>query len=76
MKNLFNGDYSKVIDVLAASLIFESESGLLKAVEKLKGKSYVVHLCDRWNKNRYDGYRDYVIYKAIEWRYYGVAILP
>lgn len=61
-KNSFNGDYSRVIDVLAASLIFKGESELLNAVEKLKAKSYVVHMYDRWNQNRDDGYRDYVIY--------------
>ena len=62
VKNSFGGDYSRVIDVLAASLIFKSESELLGAVEKLKGKSYVVHLYDRWNKLRDDGYRDYITY--------------
>ena len=62
VKNSFDGDYSKVIDVLAATLIFKSESELLNAVEKLKEKNYVVHLYDRWNKIRDDGYRDYIIY--------------
>lgn len=31
-KNQFDGDYSRVIDVLAGTLIFESEAEILNAV--------------------------------------------
>ena len=37
-KNQFDGDYSRVIDVLAGTLIFESESEILNAVKRLKAK--------------------------------------
>ncbi len=46
-KNQFDGDFSRVIDVLAGTLIFESESEILNAVEKLKARDDVVWIGDR-----------------------------
>ncbi|MBQ6001646.1 MAG: hypothetical protein IJL18_02195 [Synergistaceae bacterium] len=60
-KNQFDGDYSLVIDVLAGTLIFESEAEILNAVEKLKARDDVVWIGDRWNKPMDGGYRDFSI---------------
>lgn len=58
---LFNGDYSKVLDVLAACLIFNSEEEIYNTVEKLKAKNYFVNFYDRWKGQSYpDNYRDYL----------------
>ncbi len=56
----YHNDYSKVLDVLAASLIFNSEEEIYRAVDKLKAKSNFVYFYDRWREHRYaNGYRDY-----------------
>ena len=60
-KNQLDGDYSRVIDVLAGTLIFESEAEILNAVEKLKARDDVVWIGDRWNKPMDGGYRDFSI---------------
>ena len=39
----YHNDYSKVLDILAASLIFDSEEELYGAVDKLKAKSNFVY---------------------------------
>ena len=59
--NQFDGDFSRVIDVLAATLIFDSEAEILNAVEKLKLRDDVVWIGDRWNKPMDGGYRDFSI---------------
>ena len=54
------GDYSKIFDVLAANLIFDSEEEIYRAVGKLKAKSNFVYFYDRWREHQYaNGYRDY-----------------
>ena len=58
---LFNGDYSQIIDVLAASMIFNSEEEIYNAVEKLKAKNYFVNFNDHWREHPYpSGFRDYM----------------
>ena len=42
-----NGDYSKILDILAASMIFNSEEEIYNAVEKLKSETCFVNFCDR-----------------------------
>ena len=60
-KELYNGDYSKIIDVLAATLIFNSEEEIYNAVKKLKAKNNFVNFVDHWRENPYpSGYRDYM----------------
>ncbi len=57
---IFDGDYSKIFDVLAASLIFDSEEEIYGAVDRLKAKSNFVYFYDRWREHQYaNGYRDY-----------------
>jgi hypothetical protein len=54
-----NGDYSRITDILAGSLIFDNETTLKKAFDKLKNDRRVISIKDRWNKPTEDGYRDY-----------------
>ena len=44
-RNQFDGDFSRVIDVLAGTLIFETEEEILNAAKKLKSRDYVVWNC-------------------------------
>lgn len=55
-------DYSKVEDVLAASLIFDNERELLDAVEKIKLKDVVKKVRNRWDFPNAGGYRDYLFH--------------
>ena len=61
---LFNGDYSKILDVLAASLIFNSEEEIYNAVEKLKSETCFVSFYDSWNGQPSfpDAHHDYLTY--------------
>ena len=53
-----NGDYNKITDMWAASLIFPNEDKLLNAFEKIKNRDDVVKIRDRWNNPLPQGYRD------------------
>jgi hypothetical protein len=57
----YNGDYSRVVDVLGGSLIFETEEDLLRAVESLRDDNRIVRIKDRWSKPTPEGYRDYLL---------------
>ena len=53
-----NGDYNKITDMWAASLVFPNEQELLTAFEKIKKRDDVVKIRDRWNNPLPQGYRD------------------
>ena len=53
-----NGDYNKITDMWAASLVFPNEEELLTAFEKIKNRDDVVKIRDRWNNPLPQGYRD------------------
>ena len=57
----YDGDYSRVVDVLAASLVFDTEEDLLRAAEFLREDNRVVRIKDRWASPGADGYRDYML---------------
>ena len=57
-ENDYGGDFSKVVDVWAGSLIFKSEDEILNALEKLKDRADVVRIKDRWSNPDDSGYRD------------------
>lgn len=58
--NVYSGDISMICDVLAASLIFNSEQEVYAAVEKLKLKDAFVSFYDRWHVHiQESGYRDF-----------------
>ncbi len=54
----YNGDYSYVTDIWAASLIFPNEEELLAAFEKIKKRDEVIWINDRWKNPLPQGYRD------------------
>ena len=56
--NDYCGDYSRVIDVNAASLIFEDEKELSEAHEFFSNEKNVVRIKDRWNTPNESGYKD------------------
>ena len=53
-----NGDYNKITDMWAASLVFPNEKELLTAFEKIKNRDDIVKIRDRWNNPLPQGYRD------------------
>ena len=53
-----NGDYNKITDMWAASLVFPNEKELLTAFEKIKKRDDIVKIRDRWNNPLPQGYRD------------------
>ena len=57
-KNDYNGDYSRVTDMFAASLIYPDEKSLLATFNKIKNRDDVIKIRDRWHKPTVDGYRD------------------
>ena len=57
-KNDYNGDYSRVTDMFAASLIYPDEKSLLATFNKIKNREDVIRIRDRWHKPTVDGYRD------------------
>ncbi|MBR5913055.1 MAG: hypothetical protein IKZ58_01645 [Selenomonadaceae bacterium] len=52
------GDYSKITDLWAASLIYPNEKELLSAFEKIKSRENIVRIKDNWNNPLPQGYRD------------------
>ena len=52
------GDFEKISDILAASLVFDNEKNLLAAFEKIKNRDDVVKIKNRWSKPLPNGYRD------------------
>jgi hypothetical protein len=67
----YNGDYSRVVDVLGGSLIFETEEDLLRAVESLRDDNRIVRIKDRWSKSTPEGYRDYLLNVRLPGGYVG-----
>ena len=62
----FGGDISKVGDVLAATLVYNTEDELLDAMAKLRQNDNVVHFVNRWTKpKRSTGYRDVEAHLAL-----------
>ena len=61
----FDGDLRRITDILAATLVFDTEEKLLTAVEVLKSRNYVVCVFDRWRGRRDDGYRDFLLNIAL-----------
>lgn len=60
-----NGDYSKISDMWAASLIFPNEKELLAAFDKIKNREDIVKILDRWNNPLPQGYRDFKLNFAL-----------
>lgn len=59
LEKIYDGDISRVTDILAATLIFDSEEKILAAAKALESRNYVVRFIDRWTKSRPSGYRDF-----------------
>ena len=57
-KTEYNGDYSCVTDMWAASLIYPNEESLLTAFEEIKKRDEVIWINDRWNNPLPQGYKD------------------
>ncbi|MCR4819030.1 MAG: hypothetical protein K5841_08760 [Fretibacterium sp.] len=55
----YDGDYSRVTDILAATLVFDTEEKILAAAEALKSRKYIVQFTDRWTVIKGSGYRDF-----------------
>lgn len=55
----YNGDYSCITDLWAASLVFDNVDDLLAAAEGIKKRDDVVWINDRWNNPLPQGYRDF-----------------
>ena len=57
--NKYNGNFSMVTDILAASLIFTSEEKIYEAVDKFKANDSIIFIRDKWRKHpKTNGYRD------------------
>ena len=54
----YDGDYSYVTDMWAASLLYPDEESLLAAFEKIQQRDDVIWFIDRWNNPLPQGYRD------------------
>ncbi len=59
--NDYSGDYGKIVDVNAASLVFEDEKKLLEAYEFFRNQENVRRIKDRWHTPDESGYRDFNI---------------
>ena len=59
LEKKYDGDLSRVTDILAATLVFDTEEGILAAAEALKSRKYVLNFIDRWTAARASGYRDF-----------------
>ena len=59
LEKLYDGDLSRVTDILAATLVFDTEKGILDAAKALKSREYVVSFRDRWTVSKDSGYRDF-----------------
>lgn len=63
---LFGGNVSKVGDIWAGTLAFDTEQQLLDALVKLRQRDDVVHLDNRWYRpKRSTGYRDVISHIAL-----------
>ena len=58
-------DYSLITDILAATLVLDTEGKILDAANELKSREYVVSFIDRWTKSRASGYRDFQLKIAL-----------
>ena len=57
---VFGGDVSRVGDVWAGTLVFDTEDELQEAIGKLRRRRDVVHTANRWSRpKRSTGYRDF-----------------
>ena len=65
LEKIYNGDLSRVTDILAATLVFDTEEKILAAAESLKSREYVVRFIDRWTNSRASGYRDFQLKIAL-----------
>ena len=54
----YNGDYSAITDMWAATLVFPDEKSLLNAFDELKKRDDVIWTNDRWNNPLPQGYKD------------------
>ena len=54
----YDGDYSYVTDMWAASLLYPDEKSLLAAFDKIKQRDDVIWINDRWHNPLPQGYRD------------------
>ena len=54
----YNGDYSAITDLWAATLVFPDEKSLLNAFDELKKRDDVIWINDRWNNPLPQGYKD------------------
>ena len=59
LEKIYDGDLSRVTDILAATLVFDTEKKILAAAEVLQSRKYVVRFIDRWTNSRASGYRDF-----------------
>ena len=62
---IYDGDLSRVTDILAATLVFDTEEKILAAAEVLKSREYVVRFIDRWTHSKASGYRDFQLKIAL-----------
>ena len=64
-KKEYDGDYSCITDILAATLVFDTEEKILAAAKMLKSRKYVVRFIDRWTNSRASGYKDFQLKIAL-----------
>ena len=65
VKKEYDGDYSLITDILAATLVFDTEEKILAAAKMLKSRKYVVRFIDRWTNSRASGYKDFQLKIAL-----------
>ena len=64
---VFGGDISRVGDVWAGTLVFDTEDELLDAIIKFRQRDDIVHQDNRWSKpKRSTGYRDFEAHLALD----------
>ncbi|MBR5913402.1 MAG: ParB N-terminal domain-containing protein [Selenomonadaceae bacterium] len=54
----YDGDYSAITDLWAATLVYPDEESLLAAFDELKKRDDVIWINDRWNNPLPQGYKD------------------
>ena len=64
-KKEYGGDYSLITDILAATLVFDTEEKISDGAMALKSRDYVVSFIDRWTNARASGYRDFQLKIAL-----------
>ncbi len=63
----FGGDISKVGDVWAGTLVFDTEDEMLDAIIKFRKRNDIVHQVNRWSKPKVStGYRDFEAHLALD----------